>query len=132
MRVFDYAFYKFYQGFRNFRNQDLKRTAIYGFLALACMVTLLFFNLLSIVNILKKMETGLRFFKAFHIGPLYYLAICLLVFGKYFNRSKNKKILQRYEIIDRFQREKSASTLWIYIGLSVALFLFSVYFRRGY
>lgn len=132
MRVLDYAFYKFYQGFKNLINQDSKHTGLYGFAALACMCFFLYFNLLSMVNILKKMETGTEFFKTFHIGPLYYLAICFLLIARYFSKDHNKKTIQKFATIDRYQREKSSSNLWIYIGLSLALFLFSVYFRHGY
>jgi hypothetical protein len=132
MKVFDYAFYKLYQGFKNFIDRDSKFNGTYGFVALSCMSLFLFFNQLSIVEILKKMETGTRFFDTIHIGPLYYLALCLLLFGRYFNTPRNKKIIQKYDVIDRFQRENSSSYLWIYIAISVALFLFSLYFRRGY
>ena len=91
-----------------------------------------FSNLVSIVGILKKLDIGTGFIEAFHIGPIWYLALCLLLFARYYQKSRYKKVIQKYEIIDKDKNERTTAFFLIYIALSFALFFFSIFFRLGY
>ncbi len=132
MKVFDYLFYKWYQGFKDFTKQYQKQRGIEGMAALGCMSLFFFFNLVSIVKILKKLEIGVDFMESFRIGPIYYFVLCLLLFARYYQKSRYKKVIQKYEIIDAPKNERTTMIFLIYIGLSFALFFFSIFFRLGY
>jgi hypothetical protein len=129
MKLFDYLFYKWYVGFKDFTKLYKRSKGIEGFSALTCMALFFFFNLVSIVSILKSLEIGTDFFQTFHIGPLYYIALCLLLFLRYYKKSNYRRIILKYEVIDEKQSSRTSAFFLSYITLSFLLFFFSIYLR---